>query len=112
MIASKRRLSKLSLKGQNKKGEIKRMSGRMYEGQLWRFENEALSVSMDDVTFQRYLNAYLASRGSDTRTYLQLLLYVDRVLDQRLEAMRHLENPEYWREINDPDVRVRKYGSG
>ena len=84
------------------------MSKPLYERQRWKFENEALSVSMDDATFQRYLNTYLTDRGIDSRTYLQLLSYIDQVLKRRLEAVRHLENPEYWREINDPDVRVTK----
>ncbi len=82
------------------------MSRFHYNGQVWRFENEAVSVSMDDATFQKHLKAYLASKGIDTRTYLQLLEYVDQVLNQRIEAATHLENPEYWRDIDDPYIRV------
>jgi hypothetical protein len=55
------------------------------------------------------IKAYLASKGIDTRTYLQLLEYVDQVLNQRIEAARHLETPEYWRDVNDPQIRVTMY---
>jgi hypothetical protein len=85
------------------------MSRFYYNGRVWRFEDEAVSVSMDDATFQRHLKAYLASKGIDTRTYLQLMAYVDQVLNQRIEAARHLENPEYWRDVDDPQIRVIMY---
>jgi hypothetical protein len=86
------------------------MSRFLYNGQVWKFENEVMSVSMDDATFQKYLNTYLTSEGIDTRTYLQLLAYVDQVLNQRIEAATHLENPEYWRDIGDPYIRVIIHG--
>jgi len=86
------------------------MSRFLYDGGVWKFENEVMSVSMDDATFQKHLNAYLTSKGIDTRTYLQLLAYVDQVLNQRIEAAAHLENPEYWRDIDDPYIRIIIYG--
>jgi len=86
------------------------MSRFLYNGQVWKLENEVMSVSMDDATFQKHLNAYLTSKGIDTRTYLQLLAYVDQVLNQRVEAATYLKNPEYWRDIDDPYIRVITYG--
>lgn len=86
------------------------MSRFLYNGRVWKFENEVMSVSMDDATFQKHLNAYLTSKGIDTRTYLQLLAYVDQVLNQRIEVVAHLENPEYWCDIDDPHIRIIMYG--
>ena len=81
-----------------------------YNGQRWQFESQGLLVVMNDATFQKHLNACLASMGLSTMTYLQLLEYVDQVLDQRIEAARKLQKPEYWLDINDPDVRIFKWG--
>lgn len=81
-----------------------------YDGRRWQFENESLLVTMDDATFQKHLNAYLASKGIPTLTYQQLLAYVDQVLDQRIKAMRQLERAEYWLDIDDPNVRILQHG--
>ncbi len=77
-----------------------------YDGYQWHFSNETVDVYMSDAVFQRHLTHDLASKGVDTGTYLQLLQYVDQVLGQRIQAAKHLHDPEYWLECHDPDVRI------
>lgn len=91
------------------------MSKLEYDGltQCWRGfqedEDGFVRVSMPDATFQRHLNAYLESRGLPTQTYTELMGYVQQVCEQRVQAGEHLSNLEYWRECNDPEVRVYQY---
>ncbi len=82
------------------------MSGFTYNGYMWIFENDTLLVRMDDKTYQKHLNAYLESQGIPTQSYLQLLDYAHRVLDQRCQAAQQLHDPAYWRECKDPDVHI------
>lgn len=77
-----------------------------YDGRVWRLENESLFVMMDDATFQKHLNAYLESKGIPRLSYLELLEHINLVLDQRYQAVQHLQNPEYWRDCNDINVRI------
>ena len=63
-------------------------------------------VRMDDATYQRHLNAFLAQQGIDTRSYQQLVDYADQVLSQRIEAGKQLHEPDYWLSCDDPGVRI------
>ena len=75
-----------------------------YNYGCWYFSNDTMVVRVSDEIYQHHLNAYLQSQGIDTRTYLELLAYIDQVLRQRIEAAKHLHTPEYWRTCTDPTV--------
>ena len=83
-----------------------------YSGSRWQFQNETLSVTMDDATFQRYLDEHLKKLGIDTRTYLQLMDYAIHISSLRLEAAKTLNDPEYWRNCVDPQVTVYAVHNG
>ena len=85
--------------------------GRLhYDGQQWIGNSDdaggLLCVSMSDATLQRHLNAYLQSIGVPTQTYLELMRYIERVCEQRYRAIQLLSDLEYWRNCNDPEVRI------
>jgi hypothetical protein len=84
-----------------------------YNGTRWEgvIENddETIFLWMSDATFQRHLNAYLERIGVPTMTYLELMNYVQQIGDKRYQAGLYLENLEYWRHCNDPEVRVRQF---
>lgn len=69
-----------------------------YNGQCWEGHDETVSVRMNDATFQKHLNAYLESIGVTAQTWLQLQDYVQRVCEQRYQAMQHMANLEGWRD--------------
>jgi hypothetical protein len=79
--------------------------GQRWEG-IHEQEDESFKVSMTDATFQRHLKAYLESRGVPTLTYLELLEYVDTVLGQRVQAAKRIQQLDYWRDCDDPEVRI------
>jgi hypothetical protein len=94
-----------------KKGWNDRDMGKLhYDGQQWIGNSDdaggLLCVSMSDATFQRRLSAYLQSIGVPTQTYLELMRYTEWVCEQRRQAIQQLSNLEYWRNCNDPDVRI------
>lgn len=73
---------------------------------MWTIESETLLVRVDDATYQRHLKAHLQRLGFDTRTYAQLLDYVNEVLTRRIEASQALDTPDFWLNCDDPRVRV------
>ena len=94
--------------------ENEEMSKLTYNGIRWEgmIENdeEKIFLWLSDATFQRHLNAYLESTGVSTMTYFELMNYVQEVCDKRYQAGRQLENLEYWRHCNDPEVKIRQFG--
>ena len=76
-----------------------------YEG-FYSFRTAQIEVLMDEVTFDTHMHAYLVHHGVDTRSEAELLAYVADVQQQRREAEKVLQNPDYWRAIADPNVRV------
>lgn len=78
----------------------------LYNNGYWTFESETLLVRMDDATYQRHLNTYLARQGIDTRSYQQLVDYANQVLSQRMEASKQLHEADYWLSCDDPGVRI------
>ncbi len=84
------------------------MSTLTYKGQYWIGESDTLLVRMDDATYRRHLNAYLESMGVPTQTYLQLMEHVQAVCEQQYQAAHILRNLDYWRDCNDPEVRILK----
>ena len=81
-----------------------------YNGQEWQgtLQNdyESLYVSLSDAIFQKHLNAYLERTGVPTMTYLELIAFVERVCEQRYQAAQHISKLEYWRNCDDPGVRI------
>lgn len=75
-------------------------------------DGEFLRVCMSDTAFQRHLNRYLERMGVPTQTYLELMTYVQQVLEQRYQAVQHLTDLERWRTCDDPEVRIVQYTSG
>jgi hypothetical protein len=61
---------------------------------------------MSDATFQKHLNNHLESIGVPTMTYLELMNYVQEVYEQRFLAAQHLQDLEYWRHCDEPEVRL------
>ncbi len=67
-----------------------------YQDQLWQGEDDNLFVRMDSMTFQRYVQRYLALHyGSDEPT-----------VEQRSAAIAHCRALSYWRGCIDPEVRI------
>jgi len=76
-----------------------------YEG-FWSFRNQEIEVLMDEATFDVYLKAYLVSHGIDPRTSAELLEEAAKREQQHFQAERVLFDPDYWRQINDPRIRI------
>src|SRR5712691_7148812 len=76
-----------------------------YEG-FYSFRNERVEVLMDEATFDRYWHAYLVRHGIETRSNDELMVYAAKVDKQHFEAEQVLHNPDYWREIVDPHIRI------
>ena len=76
-----------------------------YEG-FWSFRNQEIEVLMDEATFDSYLKAYLVSQGIDPRSSDELMEEAAKRDQQYFEAERVLFNPDYWRQINDPHIRI------
>jgi hypothetical protein len=90
------------------------MSKLTYKGTRWEgtIENdeETIFLWMSDATFQRHVNAYLERIGVSTLTYLELMRYAQDVCEKRYQAGLHLEDLDYWRHCDDPEVKVRQFG--
>jgi hypothetical protein len=76
-----------------------------YEG-FWSFRNQEIEVLMDKASFDTCLKAYLMSQGIDPRSSDELLEEAAKRDQQYFEAERVLFNPDYWRQINDPHIRI------
>ena len=76
-----------------------------YEG-FWSFRNQEIEVLMDEATFDEYLKAYLVSQGINPRSSDELLEEAAKRDRQYFEAEQALFNPDYWRQINDPHIRI------
>ena len=76
-----------------------------YEG-FYVFRSPTLEVLMDEATFDRYWHAYLLRHGIETRSNCELMEYAAKVDKQHFEAEQVLFNPDYWREIVDPKIRI------
>jgi hypothetical protein len=103
-------------KSEERTNDVSMTNTLNYRGQNWEGireqEDECFKVSMADATFQRHLTVYLESRGMSTLTYLELLEYVDKVLEQRVQAAKQLQQLDYWRDCDDPEVRIIPFRSG
>ena len=66
-------------------------------------------VCMSDATFRQHLNVYLQSVGVPTETYFELLQHAERVSEQHYKAIQQLCDLEYWRDTDDPNVRIFQY---
>lgn len=86
------------------------MSTLDYNGQHWfgvvHTEQEVFSVLMPDAVFQKHLNAYLQGLGVSTMSYSQVLAYANQVLEQRCQAGKVLQDLNYWRDCDDPEVHI------
>jgi hypothetical protein len=76
-----------------------------YEG-FWSFRNQEIEVLMDEATFDAHLKAYLVSQGIDPKTSDELLKEAEKQERHYFEAERVLFNPDYWRQISDPHIRI------
>ena len=95
------------------KGELAVMSKLTCNERGWfgmlHNERETFSVSMSDAVFQKHFNAYLQHMGIPTLSYLELKEYVNQVMEQRFQAGKVLEDLEYWRDCDDPEVHIVRW---
>ena len=82
------------------------MSTREYRNGCWTFESDDVFVAMEDATYQQHLNTYLESQGLSTLTCLEWQEEMKKALDERVKAGKVLENPDYWRESDDPRIHL------
>src|SRR5258708_7729402 len=70
------------------------------------FHNDSIEVLMDEETYDKHWRAYMVRYGIETRTNAELVEYATQVESQHFAAEQVLFNPDYWRDIHDPKIRI------